>query len=162
MAKDTFYITTPIYYPSDKLHIGHAYTTVAADTMARYKGLRGYDSMFLTGSDEHGQKIERKALAAGRKPGEYVDEIVATFKDLWQRLGIDYDYFIRTTEPRHEKVVQQIFQKIYEKGDIYKGKYEGWYCTPCEAFWTERQLGEGKTCPDCNRPVEWGGRELLF
>jgi len=162
MAKDTFYITTPIYYPSDKLHIGHAYTTVAADTMVKYKALRGFDTMFLTGSDEHGQKIERKALAAGRKPGEYVDEIVATFKELWQRLGIDYDYFIRTTEPRHEKVVQQIFQKIYEKGDIYKGKYEGWYCTPCEAFWTERQLGEGKTCPDCNRPVEWVEEESYF
>ncbi len=162
MSKDTFYVTTPIYYPSDKLHIGHAYTTVAADAITRYKKLRGYDTMFLTGSDEHGQKIERKAAEAGKDPEEYVDEIVATFKELWQRLGIEYDYFIRTTEPRHEKVVQQIFQKIYDKGDIYKGKYEGWYCTPCEAFWTERQLNEDKTCPDCERPVEWVEEESYF
>lgn len=162
MAKDTFYITTPIYYPSDKLHIGHAYTTVAADTMARYKTMQGFDTMFLTGSDEHGQKIERKAAAAGKEPKEYVDEIVATFKALWQRLGIDYDYFIRTTEPRHEKVVQEIFKKIYDKGDIYKGKYEGWYCTPCESFWTERQLAEDKTCPDCGRQVEWVEEESYF
>lgn len=162
MGKETFYVTTPIYYPSDKLHIGHAYTTVAADTITKYKKMRGYDTMFLTGSDEHGQKIERKAAEAGKKPKEYVDEIVATFKELWKRLGVDYDYFIRTTEPRHEKVVQKIFQKIYDKGDIYKGKYSGWYCTPCEAFWTERQLEEGKTCPDCGRPVEWVEEESYF
>lgn len=165
MAKDTFYVTTPIYYPSDKLHIGHAYTTVAADTITKFKTMQGYDTMFLTGSDEHGQKIERKAAEVGKKPKEYVDEIVATFKVLWKRLGIDYDYFIRTSEERHEKVVQEIFKKIYDKGDIYKGKYEGWYCTPCEAFWTERQL-EGdeneKLCPDCAREVEWVEEESYF
>ncbi|SFL62599.1 methionine--tRNA ligase [Halanaerobium salsuginis] len=165
MSKDTYYVTTPIYYPSDKLHIGHAYTTVAADTIARYKKMQGYDTMFLTGSDEHGQKIERKAQAAGKDPKTYVDEIVATFKELWQKLDIDYDYFIRTTEPRHEEVVQKIFKKLFEKGDIYKGKYEGWYCTPCEAFWTERQLEEiagQKVCPDCKRPVEWVEEESYF
>ncbi len=162
MEKKTFYVTTPIYYPSDRLHIGHAYTTVAADTIARYKKMRGFDTMFLTGSDEHGQKIERKAAEVGKDPKEYVDEIVTTFKQLWQRLGIEYDYFIRTTEDRHEEVVQQIFKKIYDKGDIYKGKYEGWYCTPCEAFWLERQLGEEKVCPDCARPVEWVEEESYF
>lgn len=129
MSKGTYYVTTPIYYPSDKLHIGHAYTTVAADTIAKYKAMQGYETMFLTGSDEHGQKIQRKALEAGKEPKEYVDEIVASFKALWQKLGIDYDYFIRTTEERHIKVVQAIFQKLYDQGDIYKGKYEGWYCT---------------------------------
>lgn len=162
MDKKTFYVTTPIYYPSDRLHIGHAYTTVAADTIVRYKKMRGFDTMFLTGSDEHGQKIERKAAEAGKSPKEYVDEIVATFKDLWQRLGIEYDYFIRTTEDRHEEVVQRIFQKIYDNGDIYKGKYEGWYCTPCEAFWLERQLGEERVCPDCGHPVEWVEEESYF
>lgn len=165
MSRDTYYVTTPIYYPSDKLHIGHAYTTVAADTIARYKKMQGYDTMFLTGSDEHGQKIERKAQEAGKEPKEYVDQIVATFKDLWDKLDIDYDYFIRTTEERHEKVVQKIFKKLYDKGDIYKGKYEGWYCTPCEAFWTERQLEEEngeKVCPDCHRPVEWVEEESYF
>ncbi|SIQ43721.1 methionine--tRNA ligase [Halanaerobium kushneri] len=165
MSRDTYYVTTPIYYPSDKLHIGHAYTTVAADTIARYKKMQGYDTMFLTGSDEHGQKIERKAQEAGKEPKEYVDQIVATFKDLWDKLDIDYDYFIRTTEERHEKVVQKIFKKLYDKGDIYKGNYEGWYCTPCEAFWTERQLEEEngeKVCPDCHRPVEWVEEESYF
>ncbi|ACL70775.1 methionine--tRNA ligase [Halothermothrix orenii] len=162
MSEKTFYVTTPIYYPSDRLHIGHAYTTVAADTLAKFKEMQDYDTMFLTGSDEHGQKIERKASEAGKKPGEYVDEIVATFKDLWKRLGVDYDYFIRTTNPDHEKVVQEIFKKIYEKGDIYKGKYEGWYCTPCETFWTERQLEGEKVCPDCGRPVEWVEEESYF
>jgi len=165
LSRDTYYVTTPIYYPSDKLHIGHAYTTVAADTIARYKKMQGYDTMFLTGSDEHGQKIERKAQEAGKEPKEYVDQIVATFKDLWGKLDIDYDYFIRTTEERHEKVVQKIFKKLYDKGDIYKGKYEGWYCTPCEAFWTERQLEEEngeKVCPDCHRPVEWVEEESYF
>ncbi len=165
MSKDTYYVTTPIYYPSDKLHIGHAYTTVAADTIARYKKMQGYDTMFLTGSDEHGQKIERKAQAAGKEPKEYVDQIVATFKELWDKLDIDYDYFIRTTEERHEKVVQKIFQKLYDKGDIYKGDYEGWYCTPCESFWAERQLEEEngeKVCPECHRPVEWVEEESYF
>ncbi|MFP4372186.1 MAG: methionine--tRNA ligase [Halanaerobium sp.] len=165
MSKDTYYVTTPIYYPSDKLHIGHAYTTVAADTIARYKKMQGFDTMFLTGSDEHGQKIERKAQAAGKEPKEYVDQIVATFKELWDKLDIDYDYFIRTTEERHEKVVQKIFKKLYDKGDIYKGNYEGWYCTPCESFWSERQLEEEngeKVCPDCHRPVEWVEEESYF
>ena len=165
MSKDTYYVTTPIYYPSDKLHIGHAYTTVAADTIARYKKMQGFDTMFLTGSDEHGQKIERKAEEAGQETKEYVDQIVATFKNLWDKLDIDYDYFIRTTEERHEKVVQEIFQKLYDKGDIYKGKYEGWYCTPCESFWSERQLEEEndeKVCPDCHRPVEWVEEESYF
>jgi len=165
LSRDTYYVTTPIYYPSDKLHIGHAYTTVAADTIARYKKMQGYDTMFLTGSDEHGQKIERKAKDAGQETREYVDQIVETFKQLWDKLDIDYDYFIRTTEERHEKVVQKIFKKLYDKGDIYKGNYEGWYCTPCEAFWTERQLEEKngeKVCPDCHRPVEWVEEESYF
>lgn len=160
--KDTFYVTTPIYYPSDKLHIGHAYTTVAADTIAKYKAMHGFDTMFLTGSDEHGQKIERKAREEGQPTQEYVNEIVATFKDLWHRLGIDYDRFIRTTDDYHEEVVQKIFQKLYDQGDIYKGKYEGWYCTPCESFWTERQLGEEKVCPDCGRELEWIEEENYF
>ncbi|MGM0499471.1 MAG: methionine--tRNA ligase [Bacillota bacterium] len=165
MSKDTYYVTTPIYYPSDKLHIGHAYTTVAADTIARYKKMCGFDTMFLTGSDEHGQKIERKAEAAGKETKEYVDQIVESFKELWDKLDIDYDYFIRTTEERHEKVVQKIFKKLYDKGDIYKGNYEGWYCTPCESFWAERQLeeeNEEKVCPDCHRPVEWVEEESYF
>ena len=162
MSKDTFYVTTPIYYPSAKLHIGHAYTTVAADTIAKYKEMQGYDTMFLTGSDEHGQKIERKAEEAGKKPYEYVNEIVSTFKDLWNEIGADYDYFIRTTDKDHEKTVQKIFEKLYEKGDIYKDKYEGWYCIPCESFWTERQLGEDKVCPDCGREVEWVEEESYF
>lgn len=165
-TKPTFYITTPIYYPSDNLHIGHAYTTVAADTMARYKRLRGYDVRFLTGSDEHGQKIERKARAKNLEPIAYVDPIVDSFKNLWERLQITYDDFIRTTEERHKKGVQAIFQKIYDNGDIYKSEYEGWYCTPCEAFWLERQLVTGengeRTCPDCNRPVELVKEESYF
>ncbi|MFW6256806.1 MAG: methionine--tRNA ligase, partial [Bacillota bacterium] len=160
--KDTFYVTTPIYYPSAKLHIGHAYTTVAADTIAKFKKMQGYDTMFLTGSDEHGQKIERKAQEAGKHPKEYVDEIVSTFKDLWSELGVDYDDFIRTTEDRHEKIIQKIFQKLYDKGDIYKGTYEGWYCTPCESYWTDRKVGEDKVCPDCGRPVEWIEEENYF
>jgi len=165
LSSDTYYVTTPIYYPSDKLHIGHAYTTVAADTIARYKKMQGFDTMFLTGSDEHGQKIARKAEEAGRETKEYVDSIVATFKELWDKLDIDYDYFIRTTEKRHEKVVQEIFKELYDKGDIYKDKYEGWYCTPCESFWAERQLEEKdgeKVCPDCHRPVEWVEEESYF
>lgn len=159
--KDTFYITTPIYYPSDKLHIGHSYTTVAADTMARYKRMRGYDVKFLTGTDEHGQKIERIAKEHGTDPKSYVDEIVAWVKDLWKIMDISYDAFIRTTDDYHVKIVQKIFRKLYEKGDIYKSQYEGWYCTPCEAFWTERQLKDGK-CPDCGREVELTKEESYF
>ncbi len=161
MEQQVFYVTTPIYYPSDKLHIGHALTTTMADTLARFKRMRGYDVWFLTGSDEHGQKIERKAKEAGVSPQEYVDQIVASFQDLWEKLNISYDDFIRTTEERHKRVVQNLFLKIYEKGDIYKSEYEGWYCTPCETFWTERQLEDGN-CPDCDRPVEKLKEESYF
>lgn len=157
----TFYITTPIYYPSDKLHIGHSYTTVAADAMARFKRLTGYDVMFLTGTDEHGQKIERVAKEKGVSPKEYVDHIVAGIKELWKTLDISYDHFIRTTDPEHKETVQKIFKKLYDQGDIYKSEYEGWYCTPCESFWTEVQLNEGK-CPDCNREVELVKEESYF
>lgn len=159
--KKTFYITTPIYYPSDKLHIGHSYTTVAADAMARFKRLTGYDVMFLTGTDEHGQKIERIARENGVTPKEYVDRIVAGIKKLWKTLDISYDHFIRTTDPQHQKTVQKIFKKLYDQGDIYKSEYEGWYCTPCESFWTEVQLQDGK-CPDCNREVELVKEESYF
>ena len=156
-----FYITTPIYYPSDKLHIGHSYTTVAADAMARYKRMQGYDTMFLTGTDEHDQKIETSAEAKGVTPKEYVDEIVAGIKDLWKLLNISNDRFIRTTDDYHEAAVQKIFKKLYENGDIYKGHYEGHYCTPCEAFWTESQLVDGK-CPDCGREVHLAKEEAYF
>jgi len=156
-----FYVTTPIYYPSDKLHIGHALTTTMADTLARYKRLRGYDVYFLTGSDEHGQKIQRRAQEAGMETIKYVDRIVDTFKELWRRLNISYNDFIRTTEVRHIHAVQVLLQKIYDQGDIYKSTYEGWYCTPCEAFFTERQLVEGN-CPDCGRPVELLKEESYF
>lgn len=159
--KKTFYITTPIYYPSGHLHIGHAYTTVAADTMARYKRLRNYDVMFLTGTDEHGQKIERKAQEKGVSPKEYVDEIVSGIKDLWKKLDISNDDFIRTTDERHMKIVEKIFAQLVEKGDIYLDEYEGWYCTPCESFFTERQLVDGN-CPDCGRPVEKVKEESYF
>lgn len=161
MSDRIFYVTTPIYYPSDKLHIGHAYTTVAADCIARYKRMRGYDVFFLTGSDEHGQKIERKALESGTDPQSYVDRIVESFQELWKQLLITNDDFIRTTEPRHQKAVQALFQKLYDKGDIYKSFYEGLYCTPCEAFWLERQLVDGN-CPDCGRPVEHVKEESYF
>lgn len=161
MTRKTFYITTPIYYPSDNLHIGHAYTTVAADTIARYKKMTGYETWFLTGSDEHGQKIQRTAKAKGVEPKEYVDKIVAGFKHLWGTLEVSYDDFIRTTDERHKQVVQDIFVKLYEQGDIYKSEYEGWYCTPCETFWTERQA-EGKLCPDCGRSVELVKEESYF
>ncbi len=157
----TFYITTPIYYPSDKLHIGHSYTTVAADAMARFKRLTGHEVHFLTGTDEHGQKIERRATEAGKEPQVFVDEIVAWIKELWRILDISYDDFIRTTEPRHKESVRKIFQKFYDQGDIYKAKYEGWYCTPCESFLSERQLNENK-CPDCGRPVELVAEESYF
>ena len=159
--KETFYITTPIYYPSDNLHIGHAYTTVAADTMARFKKQEGYDTFFLTGTDEHGQKIERKAQAKGVTPQAYVDEIVRGIKELWKLMDVEYDDFIRTSDERHVKAVQKIFRKLYEQGDIYKGSYEGWYCTPCESFFTEMQLKDG-CCPDCGRPVEKTNEEAYF
>ncbi|WP_225434255.1 methionine--tRNA ligase [Peribacillus tepidiphilus] len=159
--KKTFYITTPIYYPSGNLHIGHAYTTVAGDAMARYKRLRGFDVMYLTGTDEHGQKIERKAAEAGVTPQQYVDGIVDGIKELWKKLDISYDDFIRTTEERHKTVVEKIFKQLLDQGDIYLDQYEGWYCTPCESFFTERQLVDGN-CPDCGRPVEKVKEESYF
>ena len=159
--KPTFYITTPIYCPSDNLHIGHSYCSTAADTMARFKKMTGYDVFFLTGTDEHGQKIERKAREAGVTPKEYVDHIVDGIKKLWKLMDIDYSDFIRTTDERHVKSVQQIFRKLHDQGDIYKSEYEGWYCTPCESFWTELQLKDG-CCPDCGRPVEKTREESYF
>ena len=159
--KGTYYISTPIYYPSSNLHIGHTYCTVMADAMARFKRLQGYDVMFLTGTDEHGQKIQLLAEEKGVTPQQYVDEVVAGIKDLWKTMDISYDYFIRTTEDRHVKRVQEMFMKLYEKGDIYKGEYEGWYCTPCESFWTEAQLVDGN-CPDCGRPVTKAKEEAYF
>ena len=160
-TKGKYYITTPIYYPSSNLHIGHTYCTVMADAMARFKRLAGYDVRFLTGTDEHGQKIQDIAKKNGVTPQEYVDGVVAGIKDLWKTMEISYDDFIRTTEPRHIKRVQAIFMKMYEKGDIYKGEYEGMYCTPCESFWTESQLVDGK-CPDCGRPVQKAKEEAYF
>ena len=160
--KKPFYITTPIYYPSAKLHIGHAYCTTIADSIARFHRLAGEDVFFLTGSDEHGQKIQQKAEEAGIKPIEYTDKIVAGFQNLWQKLNISNDDFIRTTEKRHEKVVQEIFRRIYAKGDIYKGSYKGLYCTPCESYWTEHQLDENGCCPDCGRPVQEVSEEAYF
>ena len=159
--KKTFYITTPIYYPSGNLHIGHAYTTVAGDAMARYKRMRGFDVMYLTGTDEHGQKIQRKAEEEGITPQAYVDGIVAGIKDLWEMLDISYDDFIRTTEKRHKDVVEKIFKQLLDQGDIYLDQYEGWYCTPCESFFTERQVENGN-CPDCGRPVEKVKEESYF
>lgn len=161
MEKKTYYITTPIYYPSDKLHIGHSYTTVAADALARFKRLTGYDVWFLTGTDEHGQKIQKIAEQKGVTPKNYVDGIVAWIKDLWRLMDISYDQYIRTTDKQHVEVVQKIFKKLYDKGDIYKGEYTGWYCTPCESFWTEKQLVDGK-CPDCGREVELVKEESYF
>lgn len=159
--RETFYITTPIYYPNDKLHIGHSYTTVAADALARFNRMKGLDVMFITGTDEHGQKIENTARKNGKTPKEYVDEIVASILELWELMDISYDDFMRTTDERHIRVVQKIFTKLYEKGDIYKDKYEGLYCTPCESFWTEHQLVEGK-CPDCGRDVQPVEEEAYF
>lgn len=157
-----YYLTTPIYYPSDNLHIGHTYCTVAADCIKRYKELQGFDVFFTTGSDEHGQKIEEKAKEFGVEPKEYVDKIVDSIKDLWKELDIDYDAFIRSTDPQHEKNVQEIFQKLYDKGEIYKSEYEGYYCTPCESFWTESQLLEGHLCPDCGRETHLQKEESYF
>ncbi|MBQ2701122.1 MAG: methionine--tRNA ligase [Clostridia bacterium] len=165
MDKKTFYITTPIYYPSGNMHIGHTYTTVAADAMTRFKKMTGYDAYFLTGTDEHGQKIEEKAADAGVTPKEFVDKIVAETKKLWELMNIQYDDFIRTTDERHEKIVQKIFRKFYEQGDIYKSEYEGMYCTPCESFWTPSQLIEKngeKVCPDCGRPCKPMKEESYF
>ncbi|MCL1873690.1 MAG: methionine--tRNA ligase [Clostridiales bacterium] len=160
--KKTFYITTPIYYPSATPHVGTAYPTVAADAMARYKRMRGYDAYFLTGTDEHGLKIQRRAQEAGLEPLAFVDPIVENFRKLWQVLLIDNDDFIRTTEDRHKKVAEALFQKIYDQGDIYKGEYNGWYCPPCETFFTERQLQEGHLCPDCGRPAQITREESYF
>ncbi len=156
-----FYITTPIYYPSANFHIGHCYTTIIADAIARFKRLDGYDVYFLTGSDEHGQKIEKKAIDAKVAPKEYVDNIVENAKDLWAKLGISYNKFIRTTDEDHCVAVQKIFKKLYDQGDIYKGEYKGLYCTPCESFWTETQLVDGK-CPDCGREVYEVSEEAYF
>ncbi len=161
MAKKTFYMTTPIYYPSNKLHIGNAYCTTAADVMCRFKKQTGHDVYFLTGTDEHGQKIERRAKETGVTPIAYVDEIVAGIKSLWKLMDIEYDDFIRTTEPRHERVVQKIFKELYDRGHIYKSEYSGWYCTPCETFFTETQAKDGK-CPDCGAPVEKTQEEAYF
>jgi methionyl-tRNA synthetase len=160
--KKTYYITTPIYYPSGNMTIGHTYTTVAADTMTRFKRLTGHKTFFLTGTDEHGQKIERRAQEAGMHPQQFVDDIVAQTKELWALLNIEYDDFIRTTDPRHMKAVQKIFRQLYDQGDIYKGTYEGQYCVFCEAFWTASQLKEGKLCPDCGRPTEMVREESYF
>ena len=157
----TFYITTPIYYPSDKLHIGHSYCTVATDVMARYKRMQGFDVMFLTGTDEHGQKIEEKAKSAGVTPQQYVDQVVAGIKELWKLLNISNDRFIRTTDSYHVESVQKIFKELYDRGFIYKGSYKGKYCTPCESFWTESQLVDGK-CPDCGREVKDAEEEAYF
>ena len=161
MSREAYYLTTPIYYPSDNLHIGHAYTTVAGDCLARFKRMQGYDVVYLTGTDEHGQKIERVARSKGMEPIEYVDGIVESIRKLWDLLLISNTDFIRTTQKRHEEVVQKIFTKVYEQGDIYISEYEGWYCSPCETFFTERQLVDGK-CPDCGREVELLKEESYF
>jgi len=161
MSKKTYYVTTPIYYPSDNFHVGHCYTTVIADALARFKKLNGYDVYFLTGSDEHGQKIEERAKKKGCTPLEFVNPIIDNAKDLWKSLDIEYDKFIRTTDDEHVKCVQKVFEKLYKQGDIYKGSYEGWYCTPCESFWTESQLVDGK-CPDCGRDVQLMKEDAYF
>ena len=160
--KKAFYITTPIYYPSAKLHIGHAYCTTLCDILARYHRLKKEDTFFLTGSDEHGMKIEKNALANNKTPKEFVDEIVVSFKQLWKALDISNDDYIRTTDKRHVETVQKIFSKFLENGDIYLGEYEGWYCKECEAFWTDIQVGEEHLCPDCHRPVNKAKEEAYF
>ena len=162
MEKKPFYITTPIYYPSGNPHIGHCYTTVACDSIARYRRMQGYDVMFLTGTDEHGLKIEQKAAEKGVTPKEYVDEIVKTFKKLWSYMNISYDRYIRTTDDYHIETVQKIFKALYDKGYIYKGEYKGKYCTPCESFWTESQLDENSCCPECHREVTEAKEEAYF
>ena len=162
MSKKPFYITTPIYYPSGDPHIGHCYTTVACDSIARYKRMQGHDVMFLTGTDEHGLKIEQKAAEKGVTPKQYVDDIVATFKKLWSYMNISYDRYIRTTDDYHIESVQKIFKALYDKGFIYKGEYSGKYCTPCESFWTESQLDENGCCPECHRPVTLAKEEAYF
>ena len=151
--KRTFYITTPIYYASGRIHIGHAYCSIMADIIARYKKDCGYDVYFLTGADEHGQKIAEKAKAENLSPQEYVDKISDSFKANWKDLKIKYDQFIRTSSKKHEECVQKVFERLLAQGDIYKSTYSGWYCTPCESFWTETQVGEEHLCPDCHRPV---------
>lgn len=161
MNNKKFYITTPIYYPSAEFHIGHCYTTIIADAIARYKRLDGYDVYFQTGTDEHGLKIENKAKESGVTPKEYVDKIIANAKDLWQHLNISYDFFLRTTDEFHVKKVQEIFKKLYDQGDIYKGEYKGLYCVPCESFWTQSQLVDGK-CPDCGREIKEVKEEAYF
>ncbi len=162
MSKKPYYITTPIYYPNGNLHLGHTYTTIVADCLKKFKTIQGYDAYLVTGTDEHGQKIQESAAKAGKKPLEFTDEIVASAKELWKKLEINYDEFVRSTDPAHEKNVQEIFQKLYDKGEIYKGTYKGYYCTPCESFWTETQLDENGNCPDCNRPVEMREEESYF
>ena len=162
MTKPSFYVTTPIYYPSGNLHIGHTYTTVAADAIARFKRFCGYDVKFLTGTDEHGEKIQKTAREKGMKEIEYLDGMIADIKKLWNTMDISYDDFIRTTQDRHKVIIQKIFTKLYEQGDIYKGSYEGRYCTPCESFWTESQLLEGNKCPDCGRDTYIAKEEAYF
>lgn len=161
MSKETFYITTPIYYPNDNLHIGHTYTTIAADVLKRFKKVQGYDTYFVTGTDEHGQKIQESAHKAGMEPKEYVDKIVASVKELWDTLEIDYDAYVRSTDDEHIKNVQEIFKKLQDSGDIYKDVYKGHYCTPCEAYWTDSQLVDNM-CPDCGREVEYREEESYF
>ena len=161
MESNKFYITTPIYYPSGNWHIGHCYTTVVCDALARFNRMLKKDVFFLTGTDEHGQKIEKKAAEIGKTPLEFVNPLVDGLKDIWRELDISYNKFIRTTDDYHVKGVQTIFKQLYDKGEIYKSEYEGWYCTPCESFWTESQLKDGK-CPDCGRPVQKGKEESYF
>ena len=159
--KKPYYITTAIAYTSGKPHIGNTYEIVLADAIARFKREQGYDVRFMTGTDEHGQKIEEKAVAAGVSPKAYVDEVAAVIRDIWDLMNTSYDKFIRTTDEQHEKQVSKMFRKMYEKGDIYKGYYESWYCTPCESFWTDSQLVDGN-CPDCGRPVQKAKEEAYF
>ncbi len=157
--KKYFYITTPIYYASGNIHIGHTYCTVVADSLARYKRMMGYNVRFMTGSDEHGEKIQKRAEDAGLDPQTYVDNIAVSFKEVWKAMGISYDYYVRTTDDYHVACVQKVFTRLLEQGDIYLGKYEGWYCTPCESFFTDSQVGEDHLCPDCHRPVHRASEE---